>query len=112
MIHEALHTSWGIGWSESHDSRGVESICHFECQYVLHLFILVTQVPVSVGEIDFSELGFSSGAFNDGVYAGEWEDVLDCNCIDLSVIEYGVETPVLLFDIEYWGSIRGLRFSD
>ena len=112
MIHEALHAGGGIGRSKGHHLQGIEFIRSSEGKNILRLLILIAHIPVSVGEVNISESGFSSGAFDDGVYTWEREDVLDRNCVDFPIVEYGAEAPVLLFDVEYWGSVRGLRFLD
>jgi hypothetical protein len=38
--------------------------------------------------------------FDNGVDSREGEDIFDCDSIYFLVVEYGVVTPILLFDIE------------
>jgi hypothetical protein len=39
-------------------------------------------------------------SFDDCVDIRKGEDVFDCDSVNLLIIEYGVVTPILLFDIE------------
>jgi hypothetical protein len=39
---------------------------------------------------------------------GEGEDVFDCDGVDLLIIEYWPETPILLFDVEDGCRVWGL----
>jgi hypothetical protein len=50
--------------------------------------------------------------FEDGVNSWEREDIFDGDGIDISVVEDGVETAVLLFDVEDGCCIWGFQFMD
>jgi hypothetical protein len=47
MVHEVLHTSWGIGWTEAHYSWGVEPSGCFESHEIFR-FITVLNIPVAI----------------------------------------------------------------
>jgi len=99
MVHEVLHTGWGIGWTKAHNSQSVEPSGCFKCYEILH-FIAVLNVPVAVAEIKFTKEYHSTHPFNNSVDVGEGEDVFDYDSIDFPIIKYGVVTPILFLDIE------------
>ena len=106
MVHESLHTGWGIGRTKWHYSRGVEATGSFECQYILG-FHSVSQVPVSITEIIDTKADFPDCSLDDGVNMREGEDILNCDCIDLLVVEDGLVTPILFLDVENQCCVEG-----
>jgi hypothetical protein len=111
MVHEALHTSRGICWTEAHHPWGVEPSGCFICHKVLH-FITVLDVPIAVAEIKFTEEYHSMHFFDNGVDLGEGEDIFNHDSIDFPIIKYRLVTPVLLFDIEDRCQVWGFQFLD
>jgi len=111
VVHGVLHTGWGIGWTEAHNSWGIEPSGCFKCHKVLH-FITVSNVPIAVAEIKFTKEYHSTHSLDNGVNSREGEDVFDHDSIDFLIIEYRVVTPVLLPDIENRCRVWGFQFSN
>jgi hypothetical protein len=99
VVYEVLHTSRGICWAKAHYPRSIESSGHFKCHKVL-CFVTVSNVPIAVAEIKFTEEYHSVHSFNNSVNSREGEDVFDHDSIDFPIIKDRTVTPVLLFDVE------------
>jgi hypothetical protein len=99
VVHEALHTGQGIGWTEAHDSWGVEPSGCFKCYKVLH-FITILNVPVAIAEVKFTKEYHSLHSFNNSVNTREGEDIFNCDSIDFLIIEYRVVTSILFLNVK------------
>jgi hypothetical protein len=106
-IHHGLEGGWGVGHPEEHHLWFEETVVRDERCFPL-VSIVYLYVVISPADVELGEQTGSSDSCNELGDEWEWCGVSAGPFVELSVVLYWSEFPVLLFDEEEWG--RELAF--
>ena len=100
-VHAPLKHCQGIGHPKEHAFWLVVTIWSLECQLPL-VFGLDLDVIVPISDVKGSEKHFSMQLFQDEVDPRHGIYVLLCSFVDIMIVLYKSEAPILLVNKENW----------
>jgi hypothetical protein len=73
----------------------------------LHIFLMYADLVITRAEIDLGEHPGTMELVSEVINQGDWESIFDGDVVEGMIINAHSQIPILLFDEEHWGTIRG-----